>query len=102
LILITGGIVAEVSLVYHCREAPCVSRKVDFPVNLCYPLLGRMNDRQRTSGAKFLYDLAKGVALITLVSPWVTGQASWPLIALGTIWVIGLYLWAFWLEGDQP
>lgn len=59
-----------------------------------------MNGRQRASTAKFLYDIAKGVALITLVSPWVTDQASWLLIALGAVWVAGLYLWAYWLEGD--
>lgn len=61
-----------------------------------------MHDRQRASASKFLYDVAKGVALITLVSPWVTGQASWLLIAIGVIWVAGLYLWAYWLEGDRP
>jgi len=60
-----------------------------------------MNDRQRASAAKFLYDIAKGVALITLVSPWVTGQASWVLISLGAVWVGGLYLWGYWLEGDR-
>jgi hypothetical protein len=49
----------------------------------------RMNARQRESGAKFLYDLAKGVALITLVSSWVTGQPSWLLIAVGAIFVAG-------------
>ena len=61
----------------------------------------RMNARQRESGAKFLYDLAKGVALITLVSPWVTGQPSWLLIAVGAIFVAGLFFWAFWLEGER-
>jgi len=61
-----------------------------------------MNDRQRESAAKFLYDLAKGVALIVLVGPWVTGQASWVIIVCGLVAVAGLYLWAFWLEGDRP
>lgn len=61
-----------------------------------------LNNRQRESAAKFLYDLAKGVLLITVVSPWVTGQASWTLIALGFIWAIGLFFWAYWLEGDRP
>ncbi|TLY30947.1 MAG: hypothetical protein E6K63_00250 [Nitrospirae bacterium] len=60
-----------------------------------------MNERQRASAANFLYDVAKGVALISLVSPWVTGQASWVLITLGAVWVAGLYLWAYWLEGDR-
>jgi hypothetical protein len=60
-----------------------------------------MNDRQRASAAKFFYDIAKGVALITLVSPWVTGQASWLLIGVGAVWVAALYLGAYWLEGDQ-
>jgi hypothetical protein len=61
-----------------------------------------MNDRQRVSAAKFLYDIAKGVALITLVSLWVTGQASWVLIVIGAVWVAALYLGAYWLEGDRP
>ena len=58
-----------------------------------------MNVRQRESAAKFLYDLAKGVLLLTVVSPWVTGQLSWLLSLIGTFWGLALFAWAFWLEG---
>ncbi len=61
-----------------------------------------MSERQRESVAKFLYDLAKGVLLLTVVSPWVTGQASLPLMVFGSIWGLALFWWAFWLEGEMP
>lgn len=61
-----------------------------------------MNERQRDSVAKFLYDLAKGVLLLTVVSPWVTGQASWLLMVFGSIWGLSFFSWAFWLEGERP
>jgi len=60
-----------------------------------------MNNRQRESTAKFLYDLAKGVLLITVVSPWVTGQRSWLLVVFGFLSACALFFWAFWLEGDR-
>lgn len=56
--------------------------------------------KQRESTAKFLYDIAKGVALLTVVSPWVTGQGSWVTVVLGVVGAIGLFLWAYWLEGE--
>jgi len=59
-----------------------------------------MNVRQRESVVKFLYDLAKGILLLTVVSPWVTGQPSWLLILFGSLWGLALFCWAFWLEGE--
>jgi len=56
--------------------------------------------KQRESTAKFLYDIAKGVALLTVISPWVTGQGSWITVVLGGAGTIGLFLWAYWLEGE--
>ena len=58
-----------------------------------------MNVRQRESAAKFLYDLSKGVLLITVVSPAVTGQATWLVTLFGILWGLGLFAWAFWLDG---
>ena len=58
-----------------------------------------MKTKQRESTAKFLYDLAKGIALLTVVSPWVTGQGSWVTIFLGTIGTAIFFFWAYWLEG---
>jgi len=61
-----------------------------------------MNARQRESAAKFLYDLAKGMALLTVVSPWVTGQGSALAMLFGAFATVCLFFWAFWLEGDRP
>ena len=58
-----------------------------------------MTPRQRESAAKFLYDLAKGIALLTVVSPWVRGQESWLVLILGGLGTLGVFLWAYWLEG---
>lgn len=58
-----------------------------------------MRPRQRDSTAKYLYDLSKGVALLTVVSPWVTSQGSWITILLGAAGTVLLFLWAYWLEG---
>lgn len=60
-----------------------------------------MNVRQCESTAKFLYDVAKGTALLTVVSPWVTGQGSVFAMLFGAIATLGLFFWAFWLEGDR-
>lgn len=61
----------------------------------------QMNDRQRESAAKFLYDIAKGVALIAVVSPWVTGHLSWLTLFLGGLTAVVFFCWAFWLERTQ-
>ena len=58
-----------------------------------------MTPRQRGSAAKFLYDLTKGIALLTIVSPWVRGQESWLVLILGGMGTLGVFLWAYWLEG---
>lgn len=58
-----------------------------------------MTSRQRESAAKFLYDLAKGVALLTVVNPWVRDQESWHTLILGGMGTLGLFLWAYWFEG---
>lgn len=60
-----------------------------------------MKGKRLDSLVKYLYDLSKGVLLLTVVSPWVSGQSSWLLILMGSLWACSLYLWAFWLEGDQ-
>jgi hypothetical protein len=60
-----------------------------------------MKRKQRESSAKYLYDLSKGVALLTVVSPWVTSQGSWITIVLGVAGTVVLFLWAYWLEGTN-
>lgn len=59
-----------------------------------------MTHRQRDSTAKYLYDLSKGIGLITVVGPWVTGQGSWLTILIGFTATALLFLWAYWLEGS--
>ena len=58
-----------------------------------------MTPQQRESAAKFLYDLAKGVALLTVINPWVSGQGAWHTVILGGLGTLGVFLWAYWLEG---
>jgi hypothetical protein len=58
-----------------------------------------VNERQRESAAKFLYDVAKGILLLTVVSPMVSGQVTWIVIVFGLVWTIGFFFWAYWLEG---
>lgn len=60
-----------------------------------------MTGKQRESTAKFLYDLSKGVALLTVVSPWVTNQGSWITVVLGLAGAGLLFAWAYWLEGGS-
>ena len=60
-----------------------------------------MNTRQRERTAKFLYDLAKGLALLTVVSPWATGQGSLITIVLGAVGTGTLFAAAYWLEGKD-
>jgi len=47
-----------------------------------------MTDRQRENIAKYLYDISKGVALLSVVSGLVTGQASAVNVSLGVLGAI--------------
>ncbi|MEK7765704.1 MAG: hypothetical protein AAB368_05655 [bacterium] len=58
-----------------------------------------MTKRQRESTAKYLYDLSKGVILITVIGPVVSGQFSWTLLFVGLSGTLGFFAWAYWLEG---
>jgi hypothetical protein len=60
-----------------------------------------MNDQQRESTAKFLYDMAKGVGLIAVVGGMVSGQANWWGVLLGLITMSGMFCIAYWLEGKE-
>ncbi len=59
-----------------------------------------MNDQQRESTAKFLYDMAKGVGLIAVVGGMVGGQATLTSAILGLFAMVELFLWAYWLDGQ--
>lgn len=60
-----------------------------------------MTAKQRESSAKYLYDLSKGIILLTVVSPMVTGQFSATQLALGIAGTFVFFLWAYWLEGKK-
>ena len=60
-----------------------------------------MNDQQRESAAKFLYDMAKGVGLIAVVGGVVGGQATDTSVILGFVAMTELFLFAQWLEGEE-
>ena len=60
-----------------------------------------MNDQQRESAAKFLYDMAKGVGLIAVVGGVVGGQATDTSVRLGFVAMTELFLFAQWLEGEE-
>ena len=59
-----------------------------------------MNDQQRESTAKFLYDMAKGVGLIAVVGGLVSGQTSWWNVIMGSVAMSELFLLAYWLDGQ--
>jgi len=58
-----------------------------------------MNSRQRESTTKFLYDMAKGIGLITVVGGLASGQANWWNVIMGLIVTVTFFLIAYWLEG---
>ena len=45
------------------------------------------------------FRLATGIALLTVVSPWVRDQESWLTVILGGLGTLGVFLCAYWLEG---
>ena len=57
-----------------------------------------MNDQQRGSTAKFLYDMAKGVGLIAVVGGMASGQTNWRSVMLGSTAMVVLFFSAYWLE----
>ncbi len=58
-----------------------------------------MNDQQRESTAKFLYDMAKGVGLIAVVGGMASGQTNWRSVIVGLLATLIFFLSAYWLEG---
>ena len=59
-----------------------------------------MNDQQRDSAAKFLYDMAKGIGLITVVGGLASGQVTGTSVIVGLVAMIEMFLFAQWLEGE--
>jgi hypothetical protein len=65
----------------------------------CVVVSSSVTDRQRDSSAKFLYDLAKGVGLISVVGASVSGQVSGTSVIVGLLGMAILFFGAYWLEG---
>ncbi|MFP4480154.1 MAG: hypothetical protein ACLFOA_04745 [Desulfohalobiaceae bacterium] len=60
-----------------------------------------LKDQQRDSTAKYLYDLSKGIALLTVIKPlWEPGVATLPII-FGVTATCLFFSWAYVLEGRK-
>jgi hypothetical protein len=58
-----------------------------------------MKPRQRESAAKYLYDISKGVALVTVVGTLATGQWNFLTLVIGVATTVMSFFWAYWLDG---
>ena len=59
-----------------------------------------MNDQQRESTAKYMYDLSKGVALLAVVRPILEGEIGPSFfIWIGT--VLAFFAWGHFIEGGK-
>ncbi len=60
-----------------------------------------MNDQQRDSMAKYMYDLSKGIALLSVIKPlWEPGAAVLPII-FGVTATCLFFSWGYVLEGRK-
>ena len=59
-----------------------------------------MTKKQRESTAKYLYDISKGIALLTVVGNFTKDKWDIPVIILGFLATIIFFLWAYSLERE--
>ena len=57
-----------------------------------------MNEKQKESSAKYLYDISKGVALLAVISNMVQGKWDIAKLLIGSLAAIGFFLWGYFLE----
>lgn len=57
-----------------------------------------MTKKQRESTAKYLYDISKGIALLTVVGNFVKEKLDIPVIVSGIIATLIVFFWAYSLE----
>lgn len=57
-----------------------------------------MNKKQRESTAKYLYDISKGIALLTVVGNFVKEKLDIPVIISGILATLIFFFWAHSLE----
>jgi hypothetical protein len=60
-----------------------------------------MKPRQRENTAKYLYDISKGIGLVTVVGTLATGQWNFFTLLIGIMAALGFFLWAYWLDGGS-
>lgn len=58
-----------------------------------------MNKKQRESFAKYLYDISKGVALLSVIGNLIKEKWDVSVIIIGILTTISLFIWAQILEG---
>ncbi|MBI5309261.1 MAG: hypothetical protein HZB37_13260 [Planctomycetes bacterium] len=58
-----------------------------------------MNKEQRKNTSKYLYDVSKGVALLSVIDNVIKQKWELPVIVLGSITVFFFFLWAYILDG---
>lgn len=57
-----------------------------------------MTKKQRESTAKYLYDISKGIALLTVVGNFTKDKLDIPVIISGIIATLIIFFWAYSLE----
>ncbi len=60
-----------------------------------------MNKKQRESAAKYLYDISKGIALLSIVGNLLKERWDIPAIIFGCIAATITFIGAFILEGEN-
>jgi hypothetical protein len=48
---------------------------------------------------RYLYDISKGVALVTVVGTLATGQWNFLTLVIGVAATLVSFFWAYWLDG---
>ena len=59
-----------------------------------------VNQRQKESTAKYLYDISKGIAILAVVGNMVQGKWGIVSLALGFIGAFAFFISAYLLEGE--
>jgi uncharacterized membrane protein YkvI len=57
-----------------------------------------MTRKQRESTAKYLYDISKGIALLTVVGNFAKDKLDIPVVISGIIATLIIFFWAYSLE----
>lgn len=58
-----------------------------------------MNKEQRKGAAKYLYDMSKGIALLSVIGNLLKEKWDIPVIIIGVLTTVSFFMWAQILEG---